>query len=231
MAAPNLSEKIAAANIEAHRRLLASDPVLVDVQLAREALPALADHTILHAGPPIQWDRMCGPMRGAVIGAIVFEGWARNLADAEKLAASGEIRFEPNHHYDGVGPMTGITTRNMAVLVVENRAFGHRAFCTVNEGMGNVMRFGGNDQEVVDRLRWIAAVAGPALGAAIRHRKGIPLKNIIARGLSMGDEMHMRNAACSSLIVRELAADLAETAPKELPRILRFISGNDMFFL
>lgn len=231
MAAPNLSEKIATANIEAHRRLLASDPVLVDVQLAREAIPALADRTILHAGPPIQWDRMCGPMRGAVVGAIVFEGWARNLEDAEKLAASGEIRFEPNHHYGGVGPMTGITTRNMAVLVVENRAFGHRAFCTVNEGMGNVMRFGGNDQEVVDRVRWIAAVAGPALGTAIRHRKGIPLKNIIARGLSMGDEMHMRNAACSSLIVRELAADLAETAPKELPRILRFISGNDMFFL
>lgn len=231
MAWPSLSEKITAANAEAHRRLLSGDPVLVDVQLAREAIPTLPDRTILHAGPPIQWDRMCGPMRGAVAGAIVFEGWARNLADAEKLAASGEIRFEPNHHYDGVGPMTGMTTRNMAVLVVENRTFGNRAFCTVNEGMGNVMRFGGNDQEVVDRLKWIANVAGPALGAAIRHRKGIPLKNVIARGLSMGDEMHMRNTACSSLIVRELAADLADTAPKELPRILRFISGNDMFFL
>ena len=231
MAAPTLSDKITAANAETHRRMLAGEPVLVDVQLARDAIPRLADHTILHAGPPIGWERMCGPMRGAVAGAIVFEGWARNLEDAEKLAASGEIRFEPNHHYDAVGPMTGITTRNMALLVVENRAFGNRAFCTVNEGMGNVMRFGGNDQEVVDRLEWIAAVAGPALGAAIRHRKGIPLKNIIARGLSMGDEMHMRNTACSSLIVRELAADLAETAPKELGRILRFISGNDMFFL
>jgi len=231
MAEPSLSEKITAANAEAHRRLLSGDPVLVDVQLAREAIPALPDRTILHAGPPIQWDRMCGPMRGAVAGAIVFEGWARNLADAEKLAASGEIRFEPNHHYDGVGPMTGMTTRNMAVLVVENRTFGNRAFCTVNEGMGNVMRFGGNDQEVIDRLKWIATVAGPALGAAVRHRKGVPLKNLIARGLSMGDEMHMRNAACSSLMVRELGADLAETAPKELPRILRFISGNDMFFL
>jgi hypothetical protein len=231
MAETSLSGKIAAANAEAHRRLLSGEPVLINVQLAREAIPHLEDRTILHAGPPIGWDRMCGPMRGAVAGAIVFEGWAGNLADAEKLAASGEIKFEPNHHYNGVGPMTGITTRNMAVLVVENRAFGNRAFCTVNEGIGNVMRFGGNDQEVVDRLKWIAGVAGPALGAAIRHRKGIPLKNIIARGLSMGDEMHMRNTACSSLIVRELAADLADTAPKELGRILRFISGNDMFFL
>lgn len=226
-----LSEKITAANREAHRRILAGEPVLVDVQLARDAVPTLADRTILHAGPPIGWDRMCGPMRGAVAGAIVFEGWARNLEEATKLAASGEIKFEPNHHYNGVGPMTGITTRNMAVLVVENRAFGNRAFCTVNEGMGNVMRFGGNDQEVIDRLKWIAAVAGPAIGAAIRNRKGIPLKSLIARGLSMGDEMHMRNAACSSLILRELAGDLADVTPQELPRILRFIAGNDMFFL
>jgi hypothetical protein len=224
-------DTIAGANREALRRILASDPVLVDVQLARDAIPRLPDRTILHAGPPIGWDRMCGPMRGAVAGAIVFEGWADDLDAAARLAASGEIRFEPNHHYDGVGPMTGITTRNMAVLVVENRAFGNRAFCTVNEGIGNVMRFGGNDREVIERLQWIASVAGPALGAAIRHRKGIPLKSLIARGLSMGDEMHMRNAACSSLILRELAGDLADTARSDLSRILRFIAGNDMFFL
>src|SRR5262249_52395877 len=163
---------------------------------------------------------MCGPMRGAVAGAIVFEGWARDLAEAEKLAASGEIRFEPNHHYGGVGPMTGVTTRNMAGLGGGKRTFRKPPFFAGHRSVGNVMRFGGNDREVVDRLKWIAAVAGPALGAAVRHRNGIPLKNVIARGLSMGDEMHMRNTACSSLIVRELAADLAETATKELPRIL-----------
>lgn len=226
-----LSDRINAANLEAHRRILASEPVLVDVQLARDAIPRLPDHTILHAGPPISWERMSGPMRGAVAGAIVFEGWAKDLDAAKALAASGDIRFEPNHHYDAVGPMTGMTTRNMAVLVVENRAFGNRAFCTVNEGIGNVMRFGGNDAEVIDRLKWIAAVAGPALGAAIRHRNGVPLKNIISRGLAMGDEMHMRNAACSSLILRELAGDLAETVNNDLARILRFVAENDMFFL
>jgi len=229
--AVSLADRITAANQEAHKRILAGDPVLVDVQLAREAMPGLPDHTLLHSGPPVTWDRMCGPMRGAVAGAIVFEGWASNLEEATKLAAGGDIKFEPNHHYDAVGPMTGITTRNMAVLVIENRVFGNRSFCTVNEGMGNVMRFGGNNQEVIDRLKWIATVAGPALGAAIRNRKGVSLKNVIARGLSMGDEMHMRNAACSSLMVRELAADLAETAERDLSRILRFISGNDMFFL
>lgn len=227
----SLADRITAANLEAHRRILASEPVLVDVQLARDAIPRLPDRTILHAGPPIGWERMCGPMRGAVAGAIVFEGWAKDLDAAAKLAASGEIRFEPNHHYDAVGPMTGMTTRNMAVLVVENLAFGNRAFCTVNEGIGNVMRFGGNDAEVIDRLKWIASVAGPALGTAIRHRNGLPLKNIISRGLAMGDEMHMRNTACSSLILRELAGDLADTAKQNLARILRFVAGNDMFFL
>lgn len=234
MSAPlSLGDKIAAANQEALRRIIAGDPVLADVRLAREVMPSLPDRTILHAGPPIAWERMCGPMQGAVAGAIVFEGWAADLDRANKLAASGEIRFEPNHHYDAVGPMTGITTPSMAVMVVENRAFGNRAFCTVNEGMGNVMRFGGNDREVVDRLKWIATTVGPALGAAIRHRNGVSLKNIISRGLSMGDEMHMRNAACSGLILRELAADLAETvkSPENLSRILRFMSSNDMFFL
>jgi hypothetical protein len=231
MAGNSPAEAIAAANREALRRILATEPVLVDVQLAKDAIPRLGERTVLHAGPPITWERMCGPMRGAVAGAIVFEGWAKDLDAASRLAASGEIRFEPNHHYDAVGPMTGMTTPNMAVLVVENRAFGNRAFCTVNEGIGNVMRFGGNDGEVIDRLKWMAAVAGPALGAALRSRNGVPLKPLIARGLAMGDEMHMRNAACSSLILRELAGDLADTASRDLGRILRFIAGNDMFFL
>ena len=223
--------RIDSANSEAHRRILAAEPVLADVRLARDALPRLGDRTILHAGPPITWERMCGPMRGAVAGAIVFEGWAKDLDAATALAASGAIAFEPNHHHDAVGPMTGMTTRGKAVLVVENQAFGNRAFCTVNEGLGNVMRFGGNDAEVIERLRWIATVAGPALGAAIRKRGGIPLKGLIARGLAMGDEMHMRNAACTSLLLRELAGDLADTCEHDLGRILRFVAGNDMFFL
>ncbi len=172
-------------------------------------------------------------MKGAVAGAMVFEGWAKDLHEAGELAASGEITFQPNHHFNAVGPMTGVTTSSMAVMVVENRAFGNRAFCSINEGMGNVMRFGGCDQEVIDRLHWLANTAGPALGAALRRRDGIPLKGIIARGLGMGDEMHMRNAACSSLFLRELAPDLAEAVEDntELAGILRFIAANDMFFL
>ena len=229
----DLGSTIDAANQEAHRRIVQGDPVLVDVQLAGDVFEDFGERTILHSGPPITYDRMCGPMIGAVAGAIVFEGWAKDLGEAGELAASGEITYQPNHHFDAVGPMTGVTTPSMAVLVVENRAFGNRAFCTINEGMGNVMRFGGCDQEVVERLHWLADTAGPALGAAIRRRDGIPLKNIIARGLGMGDEMHMRNAACSGLFVRELAPVLAETVEDNiaLAGLFRFIVANDMFFL
>ena len=231
--ANDIGSMIDAANQEAHRRIVQGDPVLVDVQLAGDAFDGFGDRTLLHSGPPITYDRMCGPMKGAVAGALVFEGWAEDLAEAGELAASGEIAFQPNHHFNSVGPMTGVTTPSMAVWVVENRAFGNRAFCTLNEGMGNVMRFGGCDQEVVDRLHWLADTAGPAFGDAVRRRDGVPLKNIIARGLGMGDEMHMRNTASSSLFLREIAPTLAEgvTDNAELAGLFRFMVGNDMFFL
>jgi hypothetical protein len=131
--------KIDKANAEALRRMLAGDPVLVDVIPAGEALKGLTAHHILHAGPPIGWERMCGPMRGAIMGIAVFEGWASNLEDAAAKAEAGAFRFEPNHHYDAVGPMTGMTTLSQPVLVVENRAFGNRAYCAINEGLGHTI--------------------------------------------------------------------------------------------
>jgi len=221
------------ANQEALRRILAGDPILVDVVPASEAIPDLADRMILHAGPPINWDRMCGPMRGAVMGIAVFEGWAKDLDDAAKNAAAGSFAFHPNHHFGAVGPMTGLTTASQPLMVVENKTFGNRAYCAINEGLGKVMRFGGNDADVLDRLRWIREVLGPALGRAIRESGGIPLKPLIARGLTMGDEMHQRNVACSSLLLRQLAPSLARTSKDagELVACLDFIGRNDQFFL
>jgi hypothetical protein len=226
------NEKSEEANREALRRILAAEPVLTDVRRAGALIPELdaAARLILHAGPPLGWERMCGPLRGAVCGAIVFEGWAGDLAAAEKLAASGAVKFAPNHHFGAVGPMTGITTKSMPLLVVENRAFAGvteaRAFCTINEGLGKVMRFGGNDAEVLARLAWLRDDFGPVLGSALRAAKGISLNPLIARGLAMGDEMHQRNVACTSLLLRTLAAGLARSVAA-----LEFIAGNDQFFL
>ena len=224
---------IDAANREAVARLLNGDPVLVDVCRAEDVVPGMRDRLLLHAGPPVEWSRMCGPMRGAAAGAAVLEGWAEDLDAAAALASQGRLDFEPNHDHDAVGPMTGIITRSMPVMVVENRSFGNRAFCPLNEGLGRVLRFGGNDGAVRDRLRWLERVLGPALGAALRGAGGIALKGLVARGLSAGDEMHQRNVACTGLLLRELAPALARSVEdrETLAAILAFIAGNDQFFL
>ena len=226
-------ELIAQANQDALRRLLSADPVLIDVIPASEAIPALKNHMILHSGPPIEWADMCGPMQGAIAGIAKFEGWAASLEDAVQQAAAGAFEFHPNHDFDAVGPMTGMTTISQPLMVVENRKFGNRAYCALNEGLGKVMRFGGNDDEVLARLAWLRDDFGPALGKALRSGDGIPLKHLVARGLSMGDEMHQRNVACSGLILRELAPALARTSTNNeaLAKALAFIGGNDQFFL
>ena len=226
-------EQIEKANEQALERMLSGTPVLVDVVPAHKVMEGLGDRMILHAGPPIGWERMCGPMRGAIAGIAVFEGWASDLAEAERMAGEGEFDFHPNHHFDAVGPMTGMTTRNQPVMVVENTAFGNKAYCAINEGLGKVMRFGGNDNEVIDRLRWLRDSFGRAFGSALRQLDGLPLKDIVARGLTMGDEMHQRNVGCSSLFLRALAPALAKiVADKdELAKALAFMGGNDQFFL
>ena len=221
------------ANSEAVKRILEAEPVLVDVVRASEAIPDLEEGMILHAGPPIDWDCMCGPMRGAVAGIAVFEGWAKNLSEAEHLAESGAFKLRPNHDYGAVGPMTGMTTLSQPVLVVENRSSGNRAYCTINEGLGKVMRFGGNDASVIKRLGWMRDKLGPAMGAALRSGKEIELKPLVARGLTMGDEMHQRNVGCSSLLLRALAPELSRNVNDrdELAEMLAFIRSNDQFFL
>jgi len=221
------------ANDEALARILAADPWLVGVRRAGELIPALeSERLILHAGPPLDWARMCGPLRGAVCGAIVYEGWASDLAAAAALAERGGVRFAPNHHYGAVGPMTGITTRSQPLLIVENHAHGNRALCAINEGLGKVMRFGGNDAEVLARLAWLRDEFAPLLDAALRSCGGIALNPLIARGLAMGDEMHQRNVACTSLLLRTLAPHLARAASgPALARAFEFIAGNDQFFL
>ena len=226
-------ELIENANKEAVRRMLAAEPILVDVVPAGDIVPDLHDQMILHAGPPIEWCRMCGPMQGAIAGIAVFEEWAKDLKQAATAAAAGHFSFDANHHHDAVGPMTGMTTASQPVLVVENQKTGNQSYCTINEGLGKVMRFGGNDAEVLNRLAWIRDTLGPALGSALRDVGGIQLKPLIARGLSMGDEMHQRNVACSGLFLRAVAAAITKTNSdtRKISEVLDFISANDQFHL
>lgn len=227
-------QRIETANQQALDIMLKADPVLVDVIPAEQAIPALGEgKKILHAGPPIEWHRMCGPMQGAVAGIAVFEGWADDLVDAMQRAANGDYEFHPNHHFDAVGPMTGMTTRSQPLMVVENRTHGNRAYCAINEGLGKVMRFGGNDESVLAKLAWLRDVLGPLMGKALRSGDGVALKNLVARGLTMGDEMHQRNVACSGLLLRALSPSLARASDDTavLAEALAFMGGNDQFFL
>jgi len=224
---------VEAANQKAFDAYAAAQPVLEGIGVAREALPGMGERTILHAGPPIEWARMCGPMQGAIVGACLLEGWAADADAASRLAASGEIRFAPCHHHDAVGPMAGIISPSMPVWIVRNTAGGNRAFCTLNEGLGKVLRFGANSAEVLTRLRWMRETLAPTLAAGLKVLGAVELKPIMAQALHMGDEVHNRNAAASGLLLKRLAPALARSgAPAaDIAAVLEFVAGNDHFFL
>jgi hypothetical protein len=223
------------ANRVAYDRYLAAQPRLVDVTPAREVIPALApgERRILHAGPPIDWADMCGPMRGAIIGAIRYEGWADSAAAAEALASGGQVAFGPNHDHGAVGPMAGIISPSMPVWVIENTDRGNRAYSNMNEGLGKVLRFGANSPEVIDRLRWLGTEFRTAMQAAVRGMADPDLKPLMAQALHMGDELHNRNAAATALLFKRLTLALlaADLDSGTTERALRFVAGNDHFFL
>ncbi|MDX1375523.1 MAG: DUF1116 domain-containing protein [Burkholderiales bacterium] len=225
--------RIEQANATAIERLLAAQPRLTGVGVAREVLPAMGERMILHAGPPIEWRRMCGPMRGAIVGAILYEGWARDAARAQAMAEAGEIEFEPCHHHAAVGPMAGIVSPSMPVWMVSNAAGGNRAFCTLNEGLGRVLRFGANSPEVIARLKWMALTLAPTLRAGLARLGEIELRPLMAQALHMGDEVHNRNAAASSLLINRLAPALLKSgAPAaDVAAAIEFVAGNEHFFL
>lgn len=222
---------IATANRECLRRLQTGTASLVGLRVAREVVPGLDDHVILHAGPPVTWDRMCGPMRGAVTGACLFEGWAETPEEVERLAESGGLRFDSCHHHRAVGPMAGIISPSMAVFVIRNDAFGTEAFATINMGLGKVLRMGAYDASVLERLRWMNGTLAPILNAAIQRAGGIDTKTVLAQALAMGDEAHNRNKAATSLLIRELAPHIAASRGPDVERALAFMGATDGFFL
>ncbi len=226
-------ETIERANVEAVTRLLEAEPRVIGIGIARDVIPGMTDRTILHAGPPVAWKRMCGPMRGAVIGGLLYEQLAGSPGEAEQLAASGEISFDPCHHHDAVGPMAGVVTPSMPVWIVENASAGNRAYCTLNEGLGKVLRYGAFADEVIERLKWMGDELAPTLAAAIEAHGPIDLRSLIAQALQMGDEGHNRNRAGTSLLIRELAPFLVrlDGARDSIARVLEFLNANDHFFL
>jgi hypothetical protein len=230
---PGIKEQVDGANQKTVKIVVSAQPVLIDVRPASEAIPGMKKNLILHAGPPVGWEKMAGPMRGAVMGALLYEGMAHDLAGAEHLAESGQIEFDPCHHHRTVGPMAGVVSSSMWVYVVKNKTDGNVAFCTLNEGLGKVLRFGAYSDEVIARLKWMENTLAPALGEGVRKSGGINIKDLTARALTMGDECHNRNVAATSLFIRDLIPHLLATDVDRntLQNVIQFISANDHSFL
>lgn len=226
---------VAQANEAVIERIRNARPHWLDVKPAGALIGALNQNkTLLHAGPPMRWQAMTGPMKGACIGACLFEGWAQDEKTAHAMLESGEITFIPCHHVNAVGPMGGITSPNMPMLVVENIAEGNRAYCNLNEGIGKVMRFGAYGEDVQQRLRWMRDVLMPVLSAALKQmERGIDLTAMMAQGITMGDEFHQRNIATSALLMRTLAPHLARLNhdKQQIAEVMDFLAITDQFFL
>ncbi len=224
---------ISEANQEAVKRIQNAEPELIGIGTAGEDLPGMKDKMILHAGPPVEWEDMSGPMKGAIIGALIYEGWADDEEEAEKLAGSGEITYDPCHHHNAVGPMTGVVSPSMPVWIVENKSYGNKAYCTLNEGLGKVLRFGANGPDVIEKLKWMENTLAPILADALEKAESINLKNITSQALHMGDEVHNRNKAGTAIFIREITPYLLQTdhSKKDISDVVEFMGGNEHFYL
>lgn len=220
------------ANALALERMMAAGAELVDVRPAHEAVGLERGH-FLHAGPPIEWERMSGPMRGAMIGAVLFEGLARTPEEAEAELARGAFTFEPCHHRGAVGPMAGVVSPSMWMFELVDPSSGRRSWCSLNEGLGKVLRYGAYSEEVITRLRWMTDVLGPILQTGARATGAIDIMAIIAQMVQMGDEGHNRNRAGTLMFMRDLLPAVVESEAKQsdIAEVVRFIGGNDHFFL
>jgi len=222
------------ANADVCKRIKDAKPVLISMGIAEQVIPDMHKHKILHSGPPIEWQRMCGPTRGAVMGALIYEGIAKDEKEAEHICASGEIEFSPCHHHHAVGPMAGVISASMPVFILKNQTFGNLAYATQNEGLGKVLRYGGMGAEVYERLRWMEKVLYPTLSRALETLpNGIDIRSIIAQALHMGDECHNRNRAGTSLFLRAITPALIRTLKvnEDTAKVIEFIDRNDHFFL
>jgi hypothetical protein len=226
----DIKQKIEKANEEATHRIISGDPVLVDIAPAGEVIPGMEGKMITHSGPPIAWDRMCGAQQGAIIGQVLYEGWADTVDKAKSLLDKGSIHLEPNHHHQAVGPMAGTISPSAPVWVVENKAFGNRAYCRQVEGR---QQFGEYSNDALEDLKLWRDLWAPTLSKALLNRGGLELKPIITQALQMGDELHNRHSASSSLFANAMAVAMAEAnIPNDaaIPT-LKYITGHNLIFL
>jgi hypothetical protein len=221
------------ANQTAVERMQDARPVVTGVATARDVIPGMKDNLLLHAGPPIEWERMSGPLRGAVIGALIFEGLAKDEKEAVGMVEAGEVEFDPCHHHETVGPMAGVVSPSMIVYVLENVTHGNHAYSNLNEGYGKVLRYGAYSEEVIAKLRWMNDTMAPLLADALAESEGLDIRALLAEALHMGDEGHNRNKAGSLLFLKLLSPLIGKVAKDSdvESEVLGFIGDNALSVL
>lgn len=225
-------EIIEKANQKVFDIITSSSIYLVGYAKALDVVPGMKKNMIIHAGPPITWDKMNGPMKGAILGAIVFEGFAETLEEAAKVAASGEIEFSPCHEHQSVGSMAGVTSASMYVHIVENKTYGNFSYTNLSEQMSKILRMGANDESVIERLIWMRDVLGPMLAEAMTFIEGgIDLRLLVSQALHMGDELHNRNVAGTSLLIQALTPGIIQTSfsKEDQKAVFDFVASSDYF--
>ncbi len=228
-----MADLIRDANALAMKNILSAEPVVADVDTALNVIPGMDSNVILHSGPPISWQRMCDPMKRAVRGALMFEGLARDDLEAERLMRSNKIKLSPNHHCNSVGPMTGVVSASMPVIITKDLTHGNKAYSTFNEGGGRALWFGAVEKETIERLRFIRDVFGPVMQRVIKKIGDIPIWGILAQGIQMGDECHNRHTASTNIFVKSIIEPLfsLKISTARALQVYRFIAGNSHFFL
>ena len=229
----SLKEEIIKANESATERMMEAEPLWIGMGLAKDVIPGMKDYMLIHAGPPITWERVSGPLRGALIGAVLYEGWASTPEEAEKMLKNGDVVFEPTHPHGAVGPMAGVISPTQPVYIVYDKKFGNYAYSNLNEGIGKVLRYGAYSKEVLDRLKWMRDVLYPVLNAVIEEMKkdgkeGLNFKLIISQALHMGDECHNRYVAATTLFLKEIGPYLikSDLDKKKVLEAYDFMSKN-----
>ena len=224
---------IETANQTAVERMMSARPMLTGLAPARSVIPDMKDNLILHAGPPIEWERMSGPLRGAVIGALLYEGLTKDEKGAVAMVEAGEVEFAPCHHHGAAGPMAGVISASMEVYVIENPTHGNQAYSTLNEGYGKVLRYGAYSEEVLEKLHWMNGSMGPLVKEALQQTDGLDIRALLAEALHMGDEGHNRNKAGSLLFLKLLSPLIAKVAKDEAleAEVLQFLGDNALSVL
>jgi hypothetical protein len=220
-----------AANAEVLRRLDVGAPKAVGVRPAADVVPGLEGTMLLHCGPPIAYADAIDPLRRSMRAAVVAEGWAPDIADADRLLASGRVALEPANRHDACVPMVTAMGPSQPVWIVENAAGANRAFAPLNQGPGDTAWFGRDTPAAIERLRFLAVVAAPLLDDTVRSHGPIDVMSIAAQGLHMGDDVHIRLQGSTNLMLRDLLPHLVALEDPRRIDLARFLAGNHLFFL